>query len=83
MNINFVIFDNRMLKLTAPTHMFAGGMAFLGYDLIMEFLRHHDEPNLRPLLVDHLVAFSAIGTIGGFCAGNTMVAAFQGFLLSI
>ena len=69
-----------MLKHTAPMHMLAGGAAFLGYDLITEFLRHHDETNLRPQILDHLFATSVISTIGGYCAFNTMKGAFTSFL---
>ena len=70
----------RMLKHTAPRHMAMGVGVFLGYDLIMEFLRHHDETNKRPKIVDHLFAMSVIGTVGGLLATNTPRGAFQGFL---
>ena len=69
-----------MLRHTAPTHMMYGGSAFLGYDLIIEFWRHHDEGNPRPMILDHLFATSVIGTVGGFLATNTIRGAFQGFL---
>lgn len=69
-----------MLKHTAPYHMAVGGSIFLGYDLIFDFLRHHDETNLRPQFVDHLIAMSILGTVGGFMATNTLKGAAQGFL---
>ena len=69
-----------MLKFTAPRHMGYGGAAVLGYDLIREFMRHHDETNMRPKVVDHLIAMSIIGASGGFIATNTIRGAFQGFL---
>jgi len=69
-----------MLKETAPRHMMTGGSIFLSYDILMEFMRHHDETNLRPKLVDHLIAMSIIGTFGGWIATNSIRGAFQGFL---
>ena len=32
------------------------------------------------MIVDHLIAMSLIGTVGGWMAGNTIRSAFQGFL---
>ena len=69
-----------MLQHTAPRHMAIGGSIFLGYDLIFDFMRHHDETNMRPMIVDHVLAMSIIGTVGGFMATNTIRGAFQGFL---
>jgi hypothetical protein len=69
-----------MLYHTAPQHMAVGGSIFLGYELIIEFMRHHDESNLRPMIIDHLIAMSLIGTVGGWMATNTIRGAFQGFL---
>ena len=65
-----------MLKHTAPYHMALGASAFLGYDLIMEFMRHHDETNPRPKIIDHLITMSIIGTAGGLLATNTVRGAF-------
>jgi len=69
-----------MLYYTAPRHMLIGGSTFFGYDLIIYLMRHHDETNMRPMIVDHLIAMSTIGTIGGFVATNTLHGAFAGFL---
>jgi hypothetical protein len=49
---------------TAPPHAMAGGSLFLGYKLVFEFLRHHDETNLRPKYVDHLIAMALLGAVG-------------------
>ena len=57
-----------------------GASVFVGYDLIIEFMRHHDELNKRPMIIDHLVAMSLIGTVGGWMATNTIQGAFGGFL---
>lgn len=70
----------RMLKHVAPRHMAIGASIFLGYDLILEFLRHHDEQNPRPKIIDHVFAMSVIGTVGGLMATNTIRGGFQGFL---
>ena len=66
----------RLMMNVAPRHAALGGSAFLGYDLITEFLRHHDETNLRPKLLDHLLAMSILGTVGGFIASNSVKGAF-------
>ena len=64
--------------------MLAGGAFFLGYDLIVEFLfRHHDEGNLRPKIVDHVITMSILGTIGGLMAWNTLRGGFVGFVCGI
>ena len=60
--------------------MAIGAATFLGYDLIHEFMRHHDENNLRPAILDHLLAMSIIGTVGGLMATNSVKGAFGGFL---
>ena len=65
-----------MLKHTAPRHMMIGGSVFTGYDLLIEFMRHHDETNLRPMIIDHVIAMSILGTIGGFMAFNSIQGAF-------
>jgi len=70
----------RLLKHTAPRQMAVGAAVFLGYDLVIEFMRHHDETNLRPKIIDHVTAMSVIGTIGGFAATNSIRGAAQGFL---
>ena len=69
-----------MLKATAPRHMMVGASIFLGYDILMEWMRHHDENNMRPKVVDHIIAMSIIGTIGGWMTTNSLRGAFQGFL---
>ena len=39
------LIENRFAQATAPKHMMIGASIFVGYDLILEFLRHHDELN--------------------------------------
>ena len=56
--------------------MMLGGSVFLAYDFITEFLRHHDENNLRPKVMDHMFAMSLIGTLGAFSIINTPMGAF-------
>ena len=50
---------------TAPPQALMGGSIFLGYNLILEFLRHHDETNLRPKFIDHVFATTIIGGLTG------------------
>ena len=66
----------RMVMAVGPAHALYGGAAFLGYDLITEFLRHHDETNLRPKFLDHLFAMSILGAGAGFMAFNSIRGAF-------
>jgi len=56
--------------------MAIGASIFLGYDLIHEALRYHDHQTQRPKIVDHVIAMSIIGTVGGFMFGNTLMAAW-------
>ena len=48
---------------TSPTHMVAGGSLFLGYALLREAMRHHQHTNMRPKIIDHLIATTLIGGI--------------------
>ena len=68
----------RLFKHTAPTHAIYGGSLFLGYQLIVEFLRHHDHTNLRPMFVDHEIAMTIVG---GFGAAATMGGAPKHFVV--
>lgn len=61
----------RLFKFTAPTHALYGGSLFLGYQLVFEFLRHHDELNQRPLFIDHTFAMTLIGGIGAACIAGS------------
>ena len=70
----------RFTKATAPRHMMYGASMFLSYDIITELLRHHDESNLRPQIVDHLFALALIGTGTGLTMTNTPAGALRGFL---
>ena len=72
---NCYLFRDRYVKATSfnPT-LYAGSLA-LGYQLIIDFLRHHDEANMRPEVVDHMIAMTLLGTISGFMIGNTPFAA--------
>ena len=72
----------RWFRATGPYHMLYGGSAVLAYELITEQLRHHDENNLRPKLVDHVFALMIIGSVAGFMVSNSMLGAFRGFLVS-
>jgi len=51
----------RLFRHVAPSHGLFGGSIALGYHLVFEFLRHHDETNLRPMFIDHTIAMTLIG----------------------
>lgn len=70
----------RLLAQVAPKHMALGGTAVVGYDLVREFLRHHEETNTRPKIIDHLIATSVVGSGAGLYMANTVRGALQGFL---
>ena len=76
--LSFSLF--RLIQMTAPRHIMIGASVFVGYDLLMEFMRHHDELNQRPKVIDHVIAMSVLGTVGGFMASNSIQGAFGGFL---
>jgi hypothetical protein len=57
-------------------YILIGGSVFLGYQLVMDFLHHHDEGNRdRPLFFDHVIAMATIGTIGAGFYGGTLIGA--------
>ena len=72
----------RLMRHVLPTHAAAGGSLFLGYHLIIEFLRHHEHTNLRPMIIDHQIAMGIIGTVSGMFIGGSLNHMFAGFLLS-
>ncbi len=73
----------RLFKHTAPTHALYGGSLFLGYSLILEFLRHHDETNMRPKFIDHEIAMAVIGAVAAAGMGSgSPWAMFSGVIFS-
>ena len=50
--------------MTMPTHALVGGGAFLSYELLREFMRHHQDTLRRPEIVDHTLAFTILGMAG-------------------
>lgn len=64
-------------------YMLTGGSITLSYQLILDFLRHHEETNNdRPFLIDHTIALSLIGTVVGGVMGGLPRYAFTGFMVS-
>mgnify|MGYP006889525018 CR=1 FL=1 len=53
----------RLFRHVAPTHALFGGSVVLSYNLVFEFLRHHDEVNLRPMIFDHQLAVTLVGSL--------------------
>ena len=57
----------RLMQNVLGKYALMGGSLFLSYQMIHDFLRHHDEANGRPMFFDHMIATTTIGTVlGGF-----------------
>lgn len=64
------------MKNVLGKYAMLGGSVMLGYQLIHDTLRHHDEANARPMFFDHMYATTIIGTSLGAFAFNTPFAVF-------
>ena len=58
------------MRETSPTHALFGGSVMLSYQLIREWLVHHDHTNLRPKFIDHLIATTIVGGIAFMLFNN-------------
>ena len=47
-----------------------GGSAFLFYQVTIDLLRHHDELNNRPKIIDHCATLGIIGGAAGALSGS-------------
>lgn len=52
----------RLAKSVLGKYALMGASLTLSYQLIHDFLRHHDEANARPMFFDHMIATTLIGT---------------------
>ena len=59
-----------MFKQVAIPHMLYGGAAFLGYQLVQDFMTHHNETSNRPKIIDHTIAMVLIGGAAAACTGG-------------
>lgn len=50
--------------------MLYGGSAMLGYELVKDFMTHHNHTSNRPKIVDHLIAYTIIGGFAGALTGS-------------
>ena len=73
----------RYFRATALKPAAYGGVAYFSYDFIVEFLKHHDENNLRPAVVDHIFAVTLISTIGTMAVTNNPKMALGAFIFSL
>jgi hypothetical protein len=73
----------RMAKHVTVPYMLIGGSLTLSYQLILDFLHHHNSNTDRPQIIDHLIATCTIGTISGVAAGKRPVHALTGFMLAL
>ena len=51
-------------------YMMYGGAAGAFYTIAFDILRHHDETNLRPKLVDHTIVLTLLGMAAGALTGK-------------
>ena len=56
------VFVFRILRNTTFRYFLAGGVALSGYHYLMWYMRHHDEANPRPMIIDHTIATVAMTT---------------------
>ncbi len=59
-----------------------GGSLALSYQLIVDFLNHHETNKDRPKVIDHFVATTILGTVIGTIMGGRPRYTFVGFLVS-
>lgn len=70
----------RMFKSVLGKYAFMGASLTLSYQLINDFLRHHDESNSRPKFFDHMIATTLIGTgIGALTFSHPLHVFCSGF----
>jgi len=68
-------------KVAAPYAVLGGGIA-LTYQLILDFLNHHETNADKPSWINHLIATSLIGTVSGGVFGGRPKMALVGFMTS-
>lgn len=73
----------RMFKSVLGKYAFMGASLTLSYQLINDFLRHHDETNSRPQFFDHMIATTLIGTGVGALVFNSPLSVFCSGFFSI
>ena len=59
-----------MFKNIAVPHMLYGGATFLGYQLVQDFMTHHNHTSNRPQIIDHTIALTLIGAFAGGLTGR-------------
>lgn len=72
----------RWIREVVGPYALIGGSLTLSYQLIFDFLRHHEETNIdRPLYFDHWLACSIIGSASAGIYGTMPRFWFTGFLI--
>ncbi len=70
------------MKNVITPYMLGGGSITLSYQLIFDYLRHHEESNNdRPLFFDHAIACTAICSVMGGVYGGLPRYWFTGFFV--
>ena len=62
-----------------------GAIMFVGYDMILHYMRHHDEAPNRPRFYDHCVVTTLFTTLAGLYVyshpGQWLVSALMGIMM--
>jgi len=60
----------RLFKNVATPHMLWGGATVLTYQLVIDFMTHHNHTSNRPAFIDHTLAMTILGTAAGAMTGK-------------
>jgi hypothetical protein len=71
-----------MLKNTSMRFGMIGGTALMSYRILIDYFRHHEEANPRPMFLDHTAAMTTIVTVSTAFVANRPYTVFVAFMLS-
>ena len=60
----------RLFKNVATPHMLWGGATVLTYQLVLDFMTHHNHTSNRPAFIDHTLAMTILGAGAGAMTGK-------------
>ena len=74
----------RFVRHATQPYVMVGAATLLSYQIIRDYLRHHEEGNNdRPVVIDHMIATTAIMTVAGGFIGGLPKHALTGFVASV
>lgn len=73
----------RLLRAATATSTIFGGSVFLAYQVIHDFIQHHNTYPDRPKYLDHITAITIISVVTGLFKGGLPRYGFVGAFLSI